>query len=261
MAIQNKHSTTPGARPHLLPGQVGHNTADRKLHLRVEGRPEAIHLPAAVNGVAPAQGAKGAPLTRKDGALVWDSALAPLADVDGVTSVDGRMGGFAVPGQVLDGDPEDVVLPPETILFERFYVASDVLRLTAAAVWLAAGDGAVRIGLYDAADRLVFSHLEASPASDAMMRITLNTLLPRGEYRAYLWTQDERTVRRLNAWREGQGFDTYGPGGPPRFIQSRRATGAFLDGVFLNDFLTPLEAEYAATAGEKRSVLFQWRLD
>ncbi|UTC28403.1 hypothetical protein GURKE_04010 [Brevundimonas phage vB_BpoS-Gurke] len=260
MAIQNKHSATPGARPHLLPGQVGHNTADRKLHLRVDGRPEAIHLPAAVSGVAPAQGPSGAPLTRKDGVLVWDSALAPLARVEGVTAVDLPKGGYAVPGIVLDGSPEDTSLPAETILFERFYVASDFMQLSAAAAWLGTGSGAVRLGLYDAVDRLVFSHIEHAPAENAMMRVALNTTLLRGEYRAYLWTQGERVVRRLNGWRLGQGFDAYGAGGPPRFVQSHRATGAFIDGVFLNDFLTPLESEYAVTPGEKKSVLFQWSI-
>lgn len=261
MALQNKHSATPGARPHLLPGQVGHNTADRLLHLRVEGRPEAIHLPAATNGVAPPQGPAGAPLARKDGVLVWDADLAPLAIVDGATIVDRPTGGFAVPGLVLDGAPEETTLPPETILIEHFYVASDALRLTEVAAWMGGGNGAVRLGLFDAAGRLVFSHLDSTPVTGAMLRAALNTRLPRGEYRAYLWSQGERTVRRLNAWRVGQGYDSYGPGGPPRFIQSHRATGAFLNGVFLNDFLTPLEPEYAAAPGEKKAVWFQWALD
>lgn len=261
MSIQNKHSSTPGARPHLLPGQVGHNTADRKLHLRVDGRPEAIHLPAAVNGIAPTQGPIGAPLTRRAGDLVWDPSLTPLAVVDGAIAVDLPQGGFAVPGLLLDGPPVDVDLPAETILFERFYVASDAIRLTEVGVWSAQGAGAIRVGLYDAEDRLIFSHIEADPPVGAMLRLPLNTVLPRGAYRAYLWTQAERMVRRLNGWRVGQGFDAYGAGGPPRFIQSHRATGDFLNGVFLNDFLTPLEAEYAPEPGEKKAVWFQWALD
>ncbi|UTC29542.1 hypothetical protein BAMBUS_04840 [Brevundimonas phage vB_BpoS-Bambus] len=261
MAVQNKHSSTPKARPHLLPGQVGHNTADRTLHIRVEGRPESIHLPAAVSGVAPAAGPQGAPLTRKAGVLVWDPDLAPLAVVDGVVAVDLPPGGFAVPGLALDGAPEDVDLPPETILFEDFYVASDTIRLVEAGVWVTAGAGAVRIGLYDAADQLVFSHIEAAPPVGSMLRLALNTRLRRGRYRAYLWTQAACTVRRLAGGRIGQGFDTYGPGGPPRFILGHRATGDFLNGAFLNDFVTPVEAEYAETPGEKKAVWFRWALD
>ncbi|USN14959.1 hypothetical protein DOMOVOI_05090 [Brevundimonas phage vB_BpoS-Domovoi] len=261
MAIQNKHSATPNARPHLLPGQVGHNTADRRLHLRVDGRPESIHLPSAASGVAPATGPQSAPLSRKAGVLTWDPDLAPLAVVDGVVAVDAPPGGFAVPGLAFDGAPEEADLPAETILFETFHVASDTIRLTEAGVWLSAGAGAVRIGLYDSADHLVFSHIEEAPLNGVMLRLALNTRLRRGAYRAYLWTQEARTVRRINGWRLGQGFDAYGAGGEPRFIHGHRATGDFLNGVFLNDFVTPLEPEYAEAPGEKKAVWFNWALD
>ena len=261
MALQNKHSATPGARPHLMPGEVGHNTADRTLHLRVEGRPETIHLPSAAQGVAPATGPLDAPLTRKGGALMWDPDLSPSSLVDGEILVDAPQGGFSVPGLILNGAPIDALLPAETLLLEPFHIASDRLRLRQIGCWLADGVGAVRIGLIDSLDRLVLSHVVMEPPTGEMLVLNYPSVLAHGDYRAFLWTQAERTVRRLPAYRIGQGFDLQGAGGPPRFIRGYRATAEFLDGVFLDTLLTPIEPEYSDQPGEMRSIWMDWVIE
>lgn len=261
MALQNKHTSVPGARPHLMPGEVGHNTADQTLHLRVEGRPERIHLPAAASGVAPSTGPLGAPLTRINGALTWDAALTPLAVVDGAVRVDAPQSGFSVPGLVMDGAPIDALLPAETFLLEPFHVASDRIRLSRIGVWLVDSASPVRIGLIDSQDRLVVSHVVMEPTPGEMLILNYAGTLPQGDYRAFLWTAGERTVRRLPGYRISQGFDVQGAGGPPRFVRGYRATGDFLDGVFLNDFITPLEPEYSDGPGELRAVWLDWSLD
>lgn len=261
MAMQHKHSDTPGARPHLLPGQVGHNSADKTLHIRVAGRPEKINLDDAVAGVAPTTGPVGAPLVRRDNALVWDENLLPLSLVDGEIVVDHPPAGFAVPGFLPVGDTETIAVPAETILLEDFYVASDVIRLTRMGCWLQGGAGAVRLGLLDSADRVILSQLVTTPTNGALVAFNASAPLQRGRYRAFLWCESARDVRRLRGLRINQGFDTYTAGGDPRYLLSRRATGAFLDGVDLSAALTPVEPEYSPEPGEKKAVMIRWSLD
>lgn len=261
MAMQHKHSDTPGARPHLLPGQVGHNTADKTLHIRVAGRPETINLDDAVNGVAPTTGPIGAPLVRRAGALVWDENLLPLSLVDGTIKVDHPPAGFAIPGFLPIGDTEPAAVAAETILLEDFHVASDEIRLTRMGCWLESGAGAIRLGLLDSRDRVILSQLVTTPQNGALVAFNASAPLPRGRYRAFLWCEAARDVRRLRGLRINQGFDTYTAGGAPRYLLSRRATGAFLDGVDLSAALTPIEPEYSLEPGEMKAVMIRWSLD
>lgn len=261
--MRQKHSDIPGRKPHLVSGQFAHNAADRRLFVRVEGRLVEVPLDRIAEGVAETTGPLGAPLVRlEDGGFAWDPTQSPSSvSPDGAVNVDRPPVSLGAPGFLpRDISTDEIDLPAETILLEDFHVASDRIMVESLAFHLVSGSGPVRVGVLTKSGVIVSDRLVEAPTRGAIHVMGANTGLPRGAYRAFLWVAEPNRVRRLHGYRLNQGWDSHGPAGAPRFAVSRRATGAFLDGVRWNGLLTPETPEFESLPGERRALMMGWRL-
>lgn len=258
-----KSSDTPGAKPHLAEAELAHNAADHKLFVRVAGRPVEIKLDEVASGVIETDGPLGAPIVRlKDGGFAWDPNQMPASvSPDGSVRVDRPPLTSGAPGFVPFGaQTSSASLAAKTILIEDFAVASDAIVVTALTVFVEAGSGGLRIGFLNKANEAMIDVRLPAPAVGAPTTQKFDFTLPRGAYRAFVWAEEDITLKRVHGYRMNQGWDTAGAAGAPRFCVSKSATGEFVHGVNWHSLLNDEVREYSDKAGEKRAVLMAWAL-
>ena len=258
--MQGKHSRISGNRPNLMPGEFGVNLADKLLFLRGKGRVISVPMEQVAAMSAPPKGFLGAPLTfDAQGKAVIDEAMAPAALVDGKYHVDPVLGvgEYGVPGvSLVPAAPGLFSVGADVLLIERFYVASEGLRLSEVAFHSQGGGGMIRFGL--AQDDGVFLTISTQTNPPAgLVTAALNHPLAVGWHRLYLWTSGGLTLKQLRALRPSEPIDlttatpmftqrTYGPPGdytvanlPPMLIQS---------------------SDTAPTPGDLRCMVLRWTL-
>lgn len=253
MALQNQHSHTTGSVPNLMPGQIAVNLKDKVIWLRAAGTKVAVDLDAWRTRGIPGLGANGAPLRRVSTGVSFDANLAPSCVVDGAVSVDPP--GWGVPGLLPSSIGTPITVPANSNLIEPFYVASDVLSVTALMFKTTTPPaGAIRVGICDASGDVVVDHLVTVPA------LGVNTLsatadLSRGAYALVIWTEAEITLEQVFGYRPEQGWSEDGDGVPSfvsRTFGVQTDMSAGISVVSIGDVIT------SATPGEMHSGVIQW---
>ena len=258
-----KSSDTAGAKPHLAEAELAHNAADHKLFVRVAGRPVEIKLDEVASGVIDTEGPLGAPIVRlADGGFAWDASQMPAAvSADGSVRVDRPPQTAGAPGFVPFGaQTSSVDLPAKTILLEDFAVASDAIVVTALTVFVEEGSAPLRIGFLNHANEAMIDVRLPAPTVAGPTTQKFDFTLPRGQYRAFVWAEQDARLKRVHGYRMNQGWDTAGPAGALRFCVSKSAQGEFGNGVNWHSLITEEVREHSDKAGEKRAVLMAWAL-
>lgn len=257
MALQNKRSDTPGAMPNLVPGEIGINRSDERLWLRAEGRRIGVDTQAWKSRAAPADGVNGAPLARVRDAVDWSTEHLPSSVVDGQIAVDAPpVNSFGVPGFYPSALGAQAALAADDVLIEPFYVASDTILVTHMAFRCADGAAsAVRVALVDADDVTRYDAMLLAPR-EGINELLLNTPLPRGHYRAVLWSLDGVRLDCVLGYRFEQGFEV--TSGGLDFIVRQRLNADFSAGVDLAG-QTPTP-DTAPTPGELKALMLRWSL-
>lgn len=240
----------------MIPGEMGVNLADATLHLRYDGRKTTVDLAAVRDRAIPSVGDEGAPLVAGSGRPAFDPNLAPAAFVNGKVPVDLPTGeGRGVPGF----QPQSVTtvdLEGGAVRVERFWVASNTLRLSEIAVSTSAGFGMARFGLVTPlGEILVDEALE--PVTQAVHTVSIDLGLPPGEYWAVIWSEVPLTLDAIAGVRPEQGWDL-NVGGAPVFTSAETADLDLAEGLFLDG--APLDSVTQPTPGEVKAILLKWSL-
>lgn len=259
MALQHKHSLTPGAEPNLMPGQIAVNLADDILFLRAQGRVVAVDLEKWRTTAAPSAGAvPGAPLTMTTAGPFWNASLAPSSRVNGVIQLDPPPApdAFNVPGVQFAAPAEPLDVQPNQAVLEPFYVASDTLLVSHMGLAvLNKGPGMVRVAVVDEDLNIRGSALSNNLVPGGMRTFTVAAALTRGRYYAVVWSAGALRLKAAHARVPQQGWDL-DEAGAPAFLTRLRTSGDFSKGIALDaSALTP---DYSPEPGQPKSTLLRW---
>lgn len=218
-AAINKHSFTRGATPNLVPGSIGVNKLDEVLFLRAEGRVASISLTKWQSGLAPRDGAQdGAPLMMHFDGPTWEPLLAPSSVINGRIQVDAPPvpGEYGIPSVQITGFDGDVTLTANTVIAERFYVASDQIRLERIAVKVAAHptSAPISIGVADDTGQVRGLGTINTPSLTGLSTANFSTTLLRGWYQFVLWTKELITITPVAGVATDQGWSLDGSQNP-----------------------------------------------
>jgi len=252
MAIKNPRSDTPGKRPNLVPGQLALNRADDRLFFRYDGKVRGIDLEDLRTRTAPGGGPEGAPLVMTDGQLTWDTSLVPSSVVDGRVDVDFPTEDvYGVPG-FIPTEVSNLVLGEDDVRAERFYVASDSIRVRRMAFnALGMGFTSARMGIARLNGTVLVDEIVLAPAAGAN-EVEVDVTLARGEYQVLFWSAGSLTVTEVFGFRSCQGFDLVA--GDPVFTQAQEGS-ADLSAALVVPSLSPVDA---AVPGERKVVMLGW---
>lgn len=258
MGFRNQRSDTSGKRPNLVPGEIALNRVDDRLFFRAAGKVAHVDMGDLRTRAAPAAGQDGAPLTMRNAKPVWEPALAPSSVVDGVVAVDlpPPAGGYAVPGfhaEGLSGSP--LALDTDSLIADRFYVASDSIHVTRLAFNCPTmGFASARLGLASADGTILVDDFLLTVAT-GLNEVVVNLVLPRGEYLALLWTAGALDVTQVWGFRAEQGWD-YALGAPV-FVYEEGATADLSGGLNLSGVTLSASLD-GDVPGEWKTVLLRW---
>lgn len=260
MGLRNKHSTTAGATPNLVPGAVAVNEADELFYFRANGRVESIHL-AQWRAAAPADGAfAGAPLVRTAEGPKWQPKLTPSSVVKGRVDVDLPTGQnlAGAPGIRILGSASDVTYTPGTVLAERFFIASERLFVDRIGAYVRDQGlaGPMILGIFDSDLRQVMQTRIAQPVMDAFNSVSVGFELPRGFYFGVVWGASAMTYATVNAVRENAG--AYLAGNGALQFESRKRAGALDEPggiVFAN---LSVQTDFESSPQSTRVTLLRW---
>jgi hypothetical protein len=259
MAIQNKRSSTPGAVPNLVPGEIAINIADSVLWVRIEGQRTAIPLQGILARAFPSEGATGSILSYDGTNSYWAAARAPSAVVDGVINdeLPPSYGLFRCPGSWVTGATVDYGMVPNEVLIENFNVRADRIlidHLTFGIVGLGETQP-IRVGIAAADGTIICDALCEAPAPGANV-VPVIADLSRGSYKALIWAKAGCTLRLAKALQPEQGWDLSGAN--LLFSPGARAVADYSMGLHMPPTPT-LRTDLAP--GVERAVLMAWRLN
>lgn len=88
--------------------------------------------------------------------------------------------------------------------------------------------------------------------------VEVDQVLPRGAYRAALWTADALTIASVFGYRYEQGFELVESSNELEFIVRQRTSGDFSTGLYLAGASIALDT--ADQPGELKAVMMRWTL-
>lgn len=259
----NKTSINIGAKPNLVPGSVAVNWRDEIFFMRADGRVVEIPIDRWESGAATRDGAQvGAPLSVKaDGSTAWDPAKAPSSVIDGAVRVDAPPPAnvYGVPGVQITGAGADAVYTANTVITERFYVASDTIMVDRIAAYLKFQQqiGALRLGLLDDNDAILLDTLISTPLDNAVNTISGGIALGRGHYKLCLWSEPAATFGTVEGLQAEQGW-TLDAQGDPEFALRERGGAGLSSGMDIS--LVAMTEDRRPTPGVNRILTMRWTL-
>lgn len=209
MALLNKRSTTAGAIPNLVSGELAHNITDDILFLRYEGYRTALRLAQLRNRSTPDSGQTGAPLTLVGDGVTFAPELAPYSLVGGSIDVDAPTGNaaWAIPGEHITGAGASTSIDAGVARVERFHIASDQIRIQELAIRLAAAvTGTLRVGLVQTNGSLRWEQALTNPAAGLHAFVPGQTL-SKGFHSVVLWCNAAVSLKAVSTAAQDRAFD------------------------------------------------------